>query len=240
METAFVTGADRGLGLGIVKELLKAGLKVFAGQYMPEWPELDSLKAANPSALSLVPMDAADMGSVRAAAEAVAREAASLDMLVNNAAVAEKSHAATIRGGLDYADMLRVYDVNALGYLRVTEAFLPLLEKGKGKRLCYVSSEAGSIARSHRDYLYGYSMSKSALNMGISTLFNDLRKDRYTFRLYYPGWIRSYMGGTKSERGDFEPDEAAMPAVQYFLSEDGAYDEDKLVMRDYLFRDWPW
>jgi NAD(P)-dependent dehydrogenase (short-subunit alcohol dehydrogenase family) len=242
MKTVFITGADRGLGLGLVKEMLKAGHKVFAGQYMPDWPELAGLQAAHPGALFIIPLDVGSMESVKAAAKAVEKEAEGLglDMLINNAAVAAKSFAARIRGGLDYADMLRVYDVNALGCLRATEAFLPLMEKGAGKRLCYVSSEAGSIGRSHRDSLYGYCMSKSALNMAVSILFNDLRKDGYTFRLYYPGWIRSYMGGAKSDRGDMEPDEAAVPAAQYFLSENGAYDEDRLVMRDYLFQDWPW
>lgn len=240
MKTVFVTGADRGLGSGMARLFLAKGCRVFAGQYMPEWPELAELKAQYPDTLSIVPLDAGDMDSVRAAADAVQRECPALNMLVNNAAVAPNNSMNTIRDGLDYSGMMKAYNVNALGYLRVTEAFLPLLDRGSGKRLCYVSSEAGSIARSHRTNLYGYSMSKSALNMAVSILYNSLRPDGYAFRLYYPGWIRSYMGGKKSTQGNLEPDEAAVPAVDFFLSENGSYNEDKLVMMDFEGKEWPW
>lgn len=240
MKTVFVTGADRGLGAGMARLLLASGHRVFAGQYMPGWPELGELRAQYPKTLSIVPLDAGDMDSVRAAAQAVGRECGALDVLINNAAIAPGNSRHTIREGQDYGEMLKAYNVNALGYLRTTEAFLPLMDRSMDKRLCYVSSEAGSIAQSHRPDMFGYCMSKSALNMGVSILFNSLRPDGYTFRLYYPGWIRSYMGGSKSEQGNLEPDEAAVPAVDFFLSEGSGYDEDKLVMMDFEGKAWDW
>jgi NAD(P)-dependent dehydrogenase (short-subunit alcohol dehydrogenase family) len=239
-KTVFVTGADRGLGSGMVRLLLEQGYRVFAGQYMPEWKELEELKAQYPKALSIIPLDVGDMESVKKAFELTAQLTDSLDVLISNAGIAAKDGMKTIREPQDYDSMKDVYSVNALGGLRMVEAFLPLLDKGMGKRLCFVSSEAGSIAKSHREFMLGYCMSKAALNMSATILYNSLRGGAYTFRLYYPGWIRSYMGGQKSEQGNLEPDEAAVPAVTYCMSPVGAYDEDTMVMRDFEFKEWPW
>jgi NAD(P)-dependent dehydrogenase (short-subunit alcohol dehydrogenase family) len=118
------------------------------------------------------------------------------------------------------------------------EAFLPLLDRGEGKRLCFVSSEAGSIAASIRSAWFGYCMSKTALNMGVKILYNGLRPQGYTFRVYHPGWMRSYMGGTKHNEADLELDEAAEAALPIFLG--ARPDEDRLVMVDYQGNEWPW
>jgi NAD(P)-dependent dehydrogenase (short-subunit alcohol dehydrogenase family) len=143
----------------------------------------------------------------------------------------------TLREPQDYAEMHRLYDINALGPLRVVEAFLPLTDRGALKRLCFVSSEAGSINRCRRTSWYGYCMSKAALNMGVKILFNHLRPEGYTFRLYHPGWIRSYMSGEKSTEADMEPEEAAAQALPIFL--EPREDEDHLVMVDYQNEVWP-
>jgi hypothetical protein len=68
-------------------------------------------------------------------------------------------------------------------------------------------------------------------------MFNDLRPEGYTFRLYHPGWMRSYMMGKKSTNGDLEPEDSAAQAIPYFL--DDRDDEDRLVMIDYEGREWP-
>ncbi len=159
-------------------------------------------------------------------------------MLINNAGVNSPATARSIREPQDYAEMQRLYDVNALGPLRVVEAFLPLLDRGAGRRLCFVSSEAGSIGACQRTSWHGYCMSKAALNMSVKILFNLLRREGYTFRLYHPGWMRSYISGRKNMQATLEPEEAAVPALAYFLGEVG--DEDQLVMRDWQGREWPW
>ena len=161
-----------------------------------------------------------------------------IDLLINNAGVLSATASRSIRESLDYIEMHRVYDVNAVGPLRVVDAFLRLTDRSTLKRLCFVSSEAGSISRTQRTGWYGYCMSKAALNMATHILFNHLRPQGYTFRLYHPGWIRSYMSGVKSTEGDLEPEEAAVPALAYFL--DARVDEDVLVMRDWQGREWPW
>jgi NAD(P)-dependent dehydrogenase (short-subunit alcohol dehydrogenase family) len=245
---AIVTGADRGLGLAMTARLLEKNWQVFAGQYMPEWGELDKLiPQYPPGRLVLVPLDVGDEASTRAAAKQVGELTNCVDMIINNAGVI--SHRLEpIHEPQDYDEMHRVYNINALGPLRVVEAFLPLVQQSQMKRLCFISSDLGSINRSMYTAWYGYCMSKTALNMGVRILFNRLRPEGYTFRLYHPGWIRTYMGGSPELNKDapLDPEQAALPAVAYFLRNRTGdphktrSDEDRLVMRDYEGREWPW
>ncbi len=161
-------------------------------------------------------------------------------MIVSNAGVSSPTSRRELGSNQDFDEMIRLFNVNSLGAIRIVEAFLPLANASDMKRLCFVSSEAGSIERSSRTAWFGYCMSKSALNMAVKNMFNELRPDGYTFRLYHPGWIRSYMRGVKNTQGDLEPDDAAVPAVNYFVAEMDSADEDQLILRDYLGQEWPW
>ena len=234
----FVTGADRGLGFAMCAKLLEQGWQVFAGQYMPQWPDLSALEGQYPRMLHIVSLDVSSVESTRNAAQAVAALTDHVDVLINNAGIYSPTAGRSIREPQDYPEMHRLYDVNALGPLRVTEAFLPLTERGGLKRLCFISSEAGSITRAERTAWFGYCMSKAALNMEVKILFNDLYPSGYTFRVYHPGWIRSYMSGGKNMEATLEPDEAAMKAIPILLGQ--REDEGQLVLVDYEKNEWPW
>lgn len=236
---AVVTGADRGLGQALAAQLLAQGWRVFAGQYMPDWPELKELAVAYPQTLTCVPLDVTAMETVQAAAETVRQAAGRVDLLINNAGVTTPTGTRLLPEPQDYAEMHRLYDVNALGPIRMVEAFLPLMATSPYKRLCFVSSEAGSIGRARRTSWYGYCMSKAALNMAVKIMFNHLRPEGYTFRVYHPGWVRSYMSGRKNMEATFEPEEAARYALAYFLQDSGV-DEDTLVLRDWEGSVWEW
>jgi NAD(P)-dependent dehydrogenase (short-subunit alcohol dehydrogenase family) len=241
---AFVTGADRGLGFALCAGLLQRGWRVFAGRFLPDWPELDELGGHYPGLLTAVTLDVTSIDSALAAAQQVSNQVSQVDLLINNAGVLSSYESNPISVSQNYAEMHRQFDVNALGPLRMVEAFLPLVTQSTQKRLCFVSSESGSIGASTRQAWFGYNMSKAALNMAVKNLFNDLRPKGFTFRLYHPGWMRSYMGGQKNLNADLEPEEAALPALTYFLSglegEKPAPDEDRLVLRDYLGKEYPW
>jgi NAD(P)-dependent dehydrogenase (short-subunit alcohol dehydrogenase family) len=237
-QVALVTGADRGLGLALSANLLEHGWQVLAGQYMPEWPELEALAGKYSQALHILPLDVGSIDSALAAAQAAVKKVPAIDLLINNAGVTSPKMAQPITAAQDYAEMHRVYDVNALGPLRVVEAFLPLTRNSELKRLCFVSSEAGSISRTERTAWFSYCMSKAALNMGIKILFNHLHPEGYTFRLYHPGWIRSYMSGKKNLEATLEPEEAAAYAVPFFLGP--REDEDRLALVDYQGNELPW
>ncbi len=238
MQTAFATGADRGLGFALTAGLVAGGWRIVAGQFLPEWHELGALRERYPEQVQIVPLDVGSDASVVVAAVLAATFTDRIDLPIGNAGVGSPASNQAIREPQDYAEMHRLYDVNALGGLRIVGALLPLLDTGTMKRLCFVSSEAGSVARATRTAMYGYCLSGAALNMATRILFNDLQPQGYTFRVYHTGWLRTYMRGEKSTRSQLEPEEAAVPARAYFLPDRD--DEDRLALRDWQGEEWPW
>lgn len=224
MKTVLISGCDRGVGFCLAEEFLRGGWSVYAGQYLPRWSWLNELSAQWGEALHILPLDVGSDDSVRAAAAQVP----ALDMLVLCAGVA---------GGEDDSGVRTAYQVNSLGAIRMVEAFLPRMEQGL-KRLAFVSSEAGVISIAHRDGGVGYTLSKAMLNMAVSQMFRQLRPLGFTFRLYHPGWVRSYMQGFKNLNGRFEPEESAAAAYRQFVEERSW--EDALAMTDISGHLWPW
>ncbi len=234
MNVALVTGADRGLGFEICSNLLGRGWKVYAGRYMPEWPELDALRERHSRALVLLPLDVSSTRSVADAARAVGLAEDSVDLLVNNAGISCREGDSPEE--LDFSASMRVFDTNSLGPVRMVEFFLPLMRTGM-KRLCFVSSEAGSVSLCARDRMYSYCMSKTALNMAVRLMHTQLSGLGFTFRVYHPGWLRSYMQGKKSDNGRVEPADSAAVAVEQFLADRD--NEAKLEMVDNEEVAWP-
>src|SRR5262245_35350440 len=120
-QTAFITGADRGLGFSLAEGLLNRGWMVFANQHRPSWPQLGELKQKFPDALHIIPLDVNSIDSTQAAAQAVAANTDHVDLLINNAGVGSPTGDRTIWNAQDYSEMHRMYDVNALGPVRVVE-----------------------------------------------------------------------------------------------------------------------
>jgi NAD(P)-dependent dehydrogenase (short-subunit alcohol dehydrogenase family) len=139
--------------------------------------------------------------------------------------------------------MHRVYDVNALGPLRVAGAFLPLLRGGRTRIVVNVSSEAGSIAGCGRDSWYGYCMSKAALNMASALMHNTLRPLGGCVVVVHPGWVRTWMRGHLDEDADLSPAESAAGIIEQI---DRARRGDALFRQERpAFIDWkgdtlPW
>ena len=228
MNTVFITGADRGIGFALCEEYLEHGWKVFAGRYLTYWGELDKLQEKWKEQLVCIPIDVSEESSIKAAAEMTAEQTDHLDMLVNVAGIASFEDTPE--------NIRRLLKVNSVGSVCVTEAFLPLMQSGM-KRLCYFSSEAGSISLAHRKDSYGYGMSKTALNMAVKLMFNRLRSEGYTFRLYHPGWVKSYMAGdTMSTVGTYMPEDAARTAYLSFTQ--NRRSEDVLVLTDIENETW--
>lgn len=233
---ALVSGADRGLGLAICERLLQSGWTVLAGQYL-EWPDLAKLQAKFPDKLHVLPLDVSSDSSVSTCLEACNGRVKHIDLLVANAAMNRSHQIQSIRDDLDFEVILQEINTNAVGNLRLVKAFLPLVCQGEMKRLCFVSSEAGSIGASKRTGWFGYCMSKAALNMAVKNLHNDLGREGIGFRLYHPGYLRTYMSGTKNLDAHMEPEEGAKYAVEYFLDDSVPND---LVLRDWQRTEYPW
>ncbi|MBR6570087.1 MAG: SDR family NAD(P)-dependent oxidoreductase [Clostridia bacterium] len=224
MNSVLITGADRGVGYSLCECFLKENWQVYAGQYLPEWPWLNELQKQYPDRLTVLPLDVGSDESVREAVSRIPR----LDMLVSNAGIA---------GGDDEAAVRRIYNVNTLAAIRLVEALLPKMQDGM-KRLAFVSSEAGVISIAHRDGGCAYTVSKAMLNATVHCMFRQLRPQGFTFRLYHPGWVRSYMSGRKNMNGRLEPEEAAEAAFRQF-TEDRSW-EDTLILTDVYGHLWPW
>lgn len=201
-----VTGADGGLGLSLVKRFLQGGYAVFAGVYRSA-VALNGLAGEYGDALALIPLDVADMDSVRAAARQVTDRPGALDIIINNAGIHLKNSQQPLEQ-LDLTDqqLQQTMEVNAFGPLRVVQQFLPLLEKGEGKLILNISSEAGSISDCRRENQFAYCMSKAALNMQSKILQNYLKPRGLTVLAVHPGWMRTNMGG---QAATLDSDESA-------------------------------
>ncbi len=205
----FITGGDRGLGLALVKKFIRNGYIVYAGSYLTNWHELPEQKRLYPNQLFILPLDISDDQSVQNAAEDIRQHAQELDILINNAGIYLDEFAGSILKDLNFEDMKRMYDVNALGPLRVTQALMPLLLKGTRKLVVNISSEAGSVGDCWREKEYGYSMSKAALNMQCVILQNHMKAYGVKVLAVHPGWVRSYMLGRFNEEATVEAEDSA-------------------------------
>lgn len=207
-KTAFVTGADRGVGLALVKSLLGLDYEVFAGQYAEHVPPLQELKDVYADRLHVLRLDISSDESVAMAFEATAARTDQLDLLINNGAILGDI-GATVHDSLNYAEMLEVFNVNTLGSLRMSQTFMPLLLKGGSKFLLNISSEAGSIGDCYRDSWYAYCMSKAALNMQSKLIHNGIKQQGGRVLVVHPGWVQTFMQGKLDAEATLTPEQSA-------------------------------
>ena len=221
------------------KEYLARGFIVFAGKFLEDYTLLEELQSQN-DRLHILRLDVNNRESIAAARDAVsAATNGVLDMLISNAALMGKVSCSLYEPPMDLEAVWNSFSVNALGAARMTEFFLPLLDKGEMKRLCFVSSEVSCITlmKTSRDGEFPYPMSKSALNMCVRLMHNQLYPQGYTFRLYHPGWMKRVMpDGSRSDWAMYDPDSTANHAAKYFETE--LRDEQRLVMFDFLGQEW--
>lgn len=182
-----VTGASRGIGLEIVRQLRERGDEVVAICRRAS----EALDRAG--ARIVADVDVADAAAVADLAQRVGD--GPLDMLINNAGILDDEDF----DEPDWAERIRrQFDVNALGPLRVTRALLPLLRPGS--KIGIVSSRVGSLTDNGSGGHYGYRMSKAAVNMAGLNLARELEPRRIGVFLLHPGYVRTGMtrgGGTK-------------------------------------------
>lgn len=216
---AYVTGADRGLGLALTEVLLKNNYKVYAGSYLSDWNALDDLKKEYGDSLEIISLDVTEEQSVEEAAKIVKKDTDTLDVLINNAGII-MNRSGNILEDLYYEDMRKMYEVNTLGPLKVTHSVINLLLKGNKKLLINISSEAGSIGDCWRKKEFGYSMSKSALNMQSAILHNHLKGYGFKVLALHPGWLKSYMLGEKNMEADIEPEVSAESIYRMFIEDE--------------------
>lgn len=199
-KVACVTGADRGIGLELCKQLMDEGYTVFGGKYLHKWTFMEELQEKYPEQFHIVPLDVSSLDSVKAAGELIKAETDHVDILINNAAITGKrvEGRMTIFEDLDYDEMIKVYNVNTLGPIRVTNVLINLIMNSEEKLIVNISSEAGSIGTCWRPGGFNYLMSKAALNMSSAIIHNSIFPTMGGQVLdIHPGGMRSYFGTTE-------------------------------------------
>ncbi len=197
--TILITGANRGIGLGLAREFLDRGWRVFATcRDLAAADELQALARTNPTRLEVLSLEVRDEASVAALTRTVAARTTSLDVLVNNAGIQAAARAEKI-GGLDLAAVSAALAVNTVAPMAVTQALLPLLRAGHQPRIVNISSGAGSMKTLNTRAHYGYSISKAALNMFVRRAAADLAPLGVTIVSVSPGWIKTDMGGAEAD-----------------------------------------
>ena len=183
--TVLVTGANRGIGLELVRQMRARGHQVIGTARKPE--QAMELKETG---ARLVQLDVTDSNSIRAMAEQLKGQR--IDLLINNAGML--GHNAQSFAETDFDQVIATFDVNSLGPMRVTQALLPNILAGSGKTVIQISSTMGSIANNSGGY-YGYRASKAALNMLNSSLALELADRGITSVVIHPGWVQTRLGG---------------------------------------------
>ena len=189
---AIVTGANRGIGLEVTRQLADLGYTVVLGSRDLGKGEAAAKKLQVGDRVMARRLDVTEQSTIDRLRDEIATTFGSVRVLVNNAAI----HYDTWENAAD-ADLRTVQealDTNLFGAWRMCQAFIPLLRKSKHGRIVNVSSEAGSLA-SMGAGAPAYAVSKVALNALTRMLAAELRRDRILINSVCPGWVATDMGG---------------------------------------------
>ncbi len=217
---ALVTGANKGIGLEIARQLAQAGVLVILGARDPgrAGAAVEDLSSQG-LAVRSVPLDLTDPASIAAAAEAIGAEHGRLDILVNNAGIVDAGDGPPSASSPEA--VRRILDTNFVGTLAVTQAMLPLLRRSPAGRIVNLSSSLGSLALNgdpaspyYSARLIGYNASKAALNMLTVQLSEELRDTSVVVNSVSPGYVRTDLTG---QGGFLTAEEGARLPVRYAL-----------------------
>ncbi|KAM8799388.1 C-signal-like [Eudromia elegans] len=234
VRSALVTGANRGIGLGLVKHLLQMPNppeRVFAACRDPKGEraqELQRLASKHPS-LVIIPLEVTDPASIQPAATKVTEylKGSGLNLLINNAGIAKL----TLLDNETSQDMSEMYATNTIGPLLVSQAFLPLLKKAaqgspsselscNRAAIINMSSIAGSTAEMYLwDFVQctAYRCSKAALNMLTKCQSLGYRQHGILCAALHPGWVQTDMGNSSGQQAPL-PLDASVQGMLKVLS----------------------
>jgi NAD(P)-dependent dehydrogenase (short-subunit alcohol dehydrogenase family) len=192
MQNILITGANRGIGLALIKEYLKRDVQLFAACRNPQ--EARELQVLESEKLCLITLDISDEASIANAVQAVQAQTNKLDILINNAGIYPKDAASASFGHLRSESLAHILETNSIAPIMVSQAFLELLRNGKPSKILMVSSKMGSITLAGTSG-FGYRMSKTALNLGVKVMAQVLAPEGITVVTTHPGHVATDMGG---------------------------------------------
>ncbi len=191
----FVTGANRGIGLEFITQLVEAGHEVIATARDPGGADdLHALASEHEGHITIHQLDVADADSVDALVEELGD--VSIDYVINNAGILPRSGGP---GNLDFDLIRRAFETNTIGPLRLAEALLPHVRGGEGKKIMNLTSLMGSIEDNGSGGSYAYRISKAGLNMAMRSFAQDVKGDGIIAFVIHPGWVQTDMGGPNAK-----------------------------------------
>jgi len=197
MKTALVTGANKGIGYEVARQLAAKGFHVFVGARNPKAGRKAAEEISKEGGkAAFLEVDVADTDSVTTAAREFSNIEDHLDVLVNNAGIIVDGDNAILEISNDL--FRKTLETNTLGPLRVTRAFAPSLRKSKAPRVINVSSGGGQLTGGADGWAPAYCVSKTALNGVTVQLAAALPK--FAVNSVCPGWVRTDMGGQNASR----------------------------------------
>jgi NAD(P)-dependent dehydrogenase (short-subunit alcohol dehydrogenase family) len=198
MATTLITGANRGIGLELVRQYAADGWRVHAACRRPdEANDLREIAEAHPDRVHVHALDVTDHDAVDALAATLRGEP--IDVLLNNAGL----HGERDKGPaeVDHAVWMDAIRVNAMAPLKVTAAFLPHVDASEQRRIVVVTSLMGSIGANEDGGNYVYRSSKAAANAVARSLAVELAPRGIAVLALHPGWVRTEMGGPEAPYG---------------------------------------
>jgi NAD(P)-dependent dehydrogenase (short-subunit alcohol dehydrogenase family) len=216
---ALVTGANRGIGREVARELAERGYEVLLAARDADraTTSAQELAASTGAAVTPLVLDVADPASIVAASERVHDDPGRLDVLVNNAGIG--SDFGVSGTDPDFAAIQRALETNFFGAYRVTVSLLDLLRASAHPRIVNVSSGMGGIAEMG-GWSPGYRVSKAALNAMTRILSTELQDDGVLVNSACPGFVKTDMGGPMGAQKSVE-DGAAGVVWLATLPDDG-------------------
>lgn len=227
MTTILITGANRGIGLGLAQHAAQRGYAVIGTARNPDAAE--ELKATGARVEELV-TDSDE--SCKALAAKLGDQA--VDVLVNNAGIF--LHDCDDLEDFHPESFMRTLETNTLGPLLLTRALIPHLERSQRKLCVQISSNLGSIADAStgRQGALGYRVSKAGLNMATATIAHELKPRGIACVSLHPGWVRTDLGGPHADLSTDESTSSILDTI------DGLRSADSGRFVDYAGNDLPW
>jgi NAD(P)-dependent dehydrogenase (short-subunit alcohol dehydrogenase family) len=232
LNTILITGANRGIGLGLTEAFLKDGWQVIAS-YREDKGGLTDLQDAFKSKLFISKCDISSDEIVAAFLKEVSGSFKSIDILVNNAGILPSRQSSIEKVTAD--DLLQTLNVNTVGPLRITNAFLPMVRNGALKKIINFSTMMSSYALNKTGGSYTYRISKTALNMLNYNLAIELKPEGIMALAVHPGWVQTEMGG---EKAPVTIEESVTGLKDLFLKSSVEKHSGKLF--DYMGAELPW
>jgi NAD(P)-dependent dehydrogenase (short-subunit alcohol dehydrogenase family) len=190
--TILITGANKGIGLEICRQLAQAKHHVILSARSAQRGEAAVKElAAEGLKVDFLLLDTADEDSILRASRELKQRITALNVLINNAAILDVWQGSILDATA--AGLRDTFITNTLGPVLLTQALLPLLEAGKPARVINVSSQLGSVANM-TDGWPGYGISKAALNAATRKLAQALKPHDISVNVASPGWVKTEMG----------------------------------------------